>query len=410
LADAAYGLADTTSDFAASMEALIGLPGEAGSLSARVSDLENSFLEATAFPSSEPLQRQILESSLALTGRLNDLSKTVQYSRVSADQAIGDQVSVLNTALQQVVSLNSEIERENLAGTAVSGLLDQRQQVIDSISHIVPIRELPRQNGRVALITTGGVQLVDGPAATFEFSPTATIVPEMTRSTGGLSGLTLNGRPLSENNKGMDGGALAAHFQIRDELAPQMQSMLDSFARDLLERFQDPAVDTSIGSGDLGVFTDDAAVFDPLNEVGLSGRISINAAANPDEGGLLSQFRDGMGALTLGPAGESRQLQAFYDALTSRKAATSGSISVLNLTVQELSSEFLSSLSQQKYALDNEAAFALTKSESLQSLEQAGGVDTDEEMQKLLLIEQAYGANARVIQTIDELIQTLIRI
>jgi len=36
------------------------------------------------------------------------------------------------------------------------------------------------------------------------------------------------------------------------------------------------------------------------------------------------------------------------------------------------------------------------------------GVDTDQEMQTLLIVEQAYAANARVLQTADELIQTLI--
>ena len=38
----------------------------------------------------------------------------------------------------------------------------------------------------------------------------------------------------------------------------------------------------------------------------------------------------------------------------------------------------------------------------------AQGVDTDAEMQTLLMVEQAYSANARVIKTIDELIQQLI--
>jgi flagellar hook-associated protein 1 len=37
----------------------------------------------------------------------------------------------------------------------------------------------------------------------------------------------------------------------------------------------------------------------------------------------------------------------------------------------------------------------------------ANGVDTDQEMQKLLIIEQAYSANAKVVQTMDELIQIL---
>ena len=54
--------------------------------------------------------------------------------------------------------------------------------------------------------------------------------------------------------------------------------------------------------------------------------------------------------------------------------------------------------------------FAAAQQGTLKTLEAAGGVDTDQEMQKLLLIEQSYAANARVIQTIDELMQMLLRI
>ena len=38
------------------------------------------------------------------------------------------------------------------------------------------------------------------------------------------------------------------------------------------------------------------------------------------------------------------------------------------------------------------------------------GVDTDAEMQKLLLIEQAYAANAKVMTAADEMIQLLLQI
>jgi flagellar hook-associated protein 1 FlgK len=38
------------------------------------------------------------------------------------------------------------------------------------------------------------------------------------------------------------------------------------------------------------------------------------------------------------------------------------------------------------------------------------GVDTDAEMQTLLLIEQSYAANAKVVETVDFLIRTLMEI
>jgi flagellar hook-associated protein 1 FlgK len=38
------------------------------------------------------------------------------------------------------------------------------------------------------------------------------------------------------------------------------------------------------------------------------------------------------------------------------------------------------------------------------------GVDTDRELQNLLVIEQAYAANARVLQTLDQMIQRLMEL
>jgi flagellar hook-associated protein 1 FlgK len=37
--------------------------------------------------------------------------------------------------------------------------------------------------------------------------------------------------------------------------------------------------------------------------------------------------------------------------------------------------------------------------------ELAAGVDTDQQLQSLLLIERAYGANAQVIKTVDSMIK-----
>jgi len=410
LSDAQLGFSSGMAGYLSSIESMIGLPGEDGSLTDLVADLEASFLQATSFPQSEPHQQEILSGALNLANRLNEMSAATQAKRIQADRSIGDQVSFLNNALQQVVDLNADIQSESLAGVGVSGLLDQRQQVIDSIADLVPIREVPRAHGRVALITTGGIQLVDGPAAVIGFSPSNTIVADMSIGAGSLSGLTVNGRALSENNRGMDGGAIAANFQIRDELAVQTQARLDSMARDLIERFEDPAVDPTLGVGDPGLFTDRGAVFDPLTEQGLAGRLSINAAVNPSEGGALFRFRDGIGAVAAGPVGDTTLLQNSYTALTQARAPSSVAITGTDQSIQSLAAEFLSQTSLDKYTQENNRAFAETRNLSLAALEKQGGVDTDEQMQKLLLIEQAYGANARVIQTIDELIQTLIRI
>ncbi|WP_276861533.1 flagellar basal body rod C-terminal domain-containing protein, partial [Haematobacter missouriensis] len=57
-----------------------------------------------------------------------------------------------------------------------------------------------------------------------------------------------------------------------------------------------------------------------------------------------------------------------------------------------------------------ECGFRTARSDQLRSAEAARGVNSDEEMQKLLLMEQAFAANARVLQAADEMMKTLLGI
>ena len=54
--------------------------------------------------------------------------------------------------------------------------------------------------------------------------------------------------------------------------------------------------------------------------------------------------------------------------------------------------------------------FVTAQRDALRVAEKEGGVDSDAELQKLMLIEQSYAANARVIETVGKLIDTLMRI
>jgi len=73
-----------------------------------------------------------------------------------------------------------------------------------------------------------------------------------------------------------------------------------------------------------------------------------------------------------------------------------------------LNADMLSGVATARLSADAESSFATARASALKQQELTNGVDTDAEMQKLLLIEQAYSANARVIQTVDDMIQTLL--
>ncbi len=59
---------------------------------------------------------------------------------------------------------------------------------------------------------------------------------------------------------------------------------------------------------------------------------------------------------------------------------------------------------------EDDLGFARARNDALRIAEFETGVDTDQEMQQLLLVEKAFSANARVMQTIEDLLDTLLRI
>ncbi|RPE64755.1 flagellar hook-associated protein 1 FlgK [Pacificibacter maritimus] len=410
IADGEVALAETRTDFLNDFTRAMGQPDEAGSISGQIVSLEASLIEASSRPESEARLQNVLYAAQSLTEKINSTADSLVESRIAADQDIGKAVDVLQSSLQQVADLNVAIQQGQSSGYDINSLLDKRQSVVDQISQIVPVKEVLRENNMVALYTPGGSILVDSKAAELGFSTVATIAPEMSVASGALSGLTINGQPVSTDaNKGpIAGGRLAGLFEVRDELIPDAQIKLDAVARDLIERFQTSDVDPTLAIGDAGFFTDGGEAFDPLNEVALSGRLSVNSGVDPVQSGDLWKIRDGLGASAEGEQGNASLLLAMTDALQSSRVVSSGGFSSAERTASGLSADFYSIIESDALNFETGMSFSAARQENLKSIELEAGVDTDFEMQQLLIIERNYAANAKVIQTVDTLLNQLI--
>jgi flagellar hook-associated protein 1 FlgK len=237
------------------------------------------------------------------------------------------------------------------------------------------------------------------------------MAPHLTLDSGALSGLTINGYPTSTKDDGpLGGGTLGAAFAVRDELAPEAQSQLDAFARDLMTRFEDPSVDTTLSAGDPGLFTDAGSAFDASTEVGLAGRIRMNAIVDPEQGGSSWHLRDGLMAAAPGAVSDGTILNALSAALTRESAPASGNYGSALRSASGLAAELLSFASSGRQSAELTQGYATARHEALTEMSLADGVDTDYEMQSLLVIEKAYAANAKVVQTIDAMLQELLDI
>ncbi len=61
----------------------------------------------------------------------------------------------------------------------------------------------------------------------------------------------------------------------------------------------------------------------------------------------------------------------------------------------------------QRLGAEQKLTFAAVRATEAEQFLMADGVDTDRELQRLMLIEQAYAANARVLQTVDDMMNAL---
>jgi flagellar hook-associated protein 1 len=391
------------------VETAIGAVGDPNGLSARLASLEQALTSIAGDPSSEVRQSNVVSRLSGVTQALQQSAGVIRGLRQDAEESITSQVKTLNVSLVQVETLNLDIMKARNAGGDASALMDQRQLVIDRISAIVPVRELARGNGAVAVMTASGQMLIDGPALQFGFTPANYVTPDMTMASGGLRGLTLDGMPLPGGSGygRLEGGALGAAFALRDDTLVKAQSGLDAVARDLIDRFATPATDPTLAIGDAGLLTDAGAAFDPLDEVGLSARIAVNASVDPAQGGAAWRIRDGVNAVTAGQAGDGRQIDRWMDALSAPQPlggsgpprSAAGHIAALE-----------SAIGGQRLIAEEDLSFGTARWDILHQAELADGVDSDHELQMLMQIEQAYAANAKVMQTVQTMIQTLMEI
>ena len=148
-----------------------------------------------------------------------------------------------------------------------------------------------------------------------------------------------------------------------------------------------------------------------MSQVGVSQRLAINVAVDPTVGGQIWRIRDGLGAGLPGATGAAGQLIRMADAMNNILPPSVGIGVVSPMSGSGFAAEITSGWAMKASLAEADLSHNMGRLTALQAEEQhAIGVDTDQEMQSLLYIENAYSANARVISVLDELMQKLLEI
>jgi flagellar hook-associated protein 1 FlgK len=411
--DAALGAAAATAATEARILGAVGEPGQAGALATRAGELETRLMAAVAAPQSPTQLADAATAARLLAQAINAAADETVRLRTEADAEIARQVAQVNDALHAVADVNAKINTLRLRGEDITGLQDERDRLIDGIASVVPIRAVKREGEQVALYSANGGALLDGRVweLAFERGPTV-VTPEMSLGAP-LSGLMQDqgaaGGPAAVaagTGAGLfDGGSLGALFETRDRIAPEFAAEMDRYAEELIARFRDLAPPAALDAGGEGLFVD--AGPGPLT--GLAGRIAVNASVDPAQGGAPWRLRDGLGAATPGDEGFGGHLQALADAMSAARAPAGWVSQNAANDAATMASEIASFFAGRSARSDEAQAYLTARQTVLADSEaNAIGVDTDNELQALILVEQAYAANARVLSTIDGLLKLLL--
>jgi flagellar hook-associated protein 1 FlgK len=154
-----------------------------------------------------------------------------------------------------------------------------------------------------------------------------------------------------------------------------------------------------------GLFVDDGT------GVGAAGRIALNAAVDPTQGGAAWRLRDGLAAASPGDEGNGAILQSLADAMSTARAATGWVTQNASADAGTMASELASFYAARAAGGEESRAYLAGRQTTLAESEMnVIGVDTDAELQSLTLVQQAYAANARVLSVIDDLMKRLLEV
>ena len=378
--------------------AYLGQPGDGTSPADRFNDFQNSLTTLVNMPSSngaqtsvalaaEDLVRSVKGAATTLSTTLNDVNMEIRY-----------EVADLNTALYQLRDLNASGSGFTPGSLEAAQFDEKVDTILDQISGIVDTRIHRSSNGSISLYTVSGAALLEGRVVQdVTFNP----------SDGTLMAGNQDITPFKDGVRGIQHGSLAGLSELKRETKPQFSQHLDEYARGLIQTFEE--ADASLAPGEAGLFTDNGIAFDPANITGLASRLQINSKISSTGEAEVWRIRDGLGATSPGAGSETVQINAFLAGLDTAMNAATGTGIPAEVTLRDFSAEMITSQAATRARAENDYNAAASAAEVVMSARRnSEGVNIDDEMQQLLLIEQSYAANSRVLTAVSEMIDTLI--
>lgn len=385
-------------------------------LSSQMTAFWNSWQALADDPTNQGARAQVQQTGVALTSALNSDAQQLTEAQQTADNYVATDVTSINTMAQQIATLNGQIAAVSASQQQPNDLLDQRDLLIDQLSNIIPITYTTATNGEV---TINLATQVPGSTTLQVARPSEAPLVSGT-STNLLKSVVMGVPTYADGSAYMDpvlfptqpapiGGTMGASIQLRDSIiggAKGLISQLNTIAQALAETVNvqhatgydangitnkpffnvaPPAASltapyTSVGTVTAANITVDPAIVASVQAIAASS--SANSPGDGTNAQAISNLRSAPGAA--GSPLPGITIQQGYDNLIT----VLGSSAQLAHTNNQSQGTVMQSLTAQRQSI--------------------GGVNQDEQMTLLIQFQHSYEAAARVVTTVDSMLDTIV--
>ncbi len=415
------------------IEAMQGVPGAGENLGDTIEALRTSLTALRGAPQEGGLQRAAVNAAREVVTRFQDLAAAIGQARQQAHDGMVGEVAQVNAGLRDIAQLTIAIRGDRSRGLSTSDLEDQRDVALGKLSQSLPVQALHQADGGLVLLAKGGFALPLEQVGDVLTAQIADLGPSSFHGAGGdIPPILLGGTDITRQ---LGGGRLGEFVALRDATLPRYQAELDLAAATLANRFEQQGL--RLFTGNSGQMPDTSLPYaDPASgQVGFAQQIRVNEAVAANS----ALMRDGTHAVADAPGGASgftpnppdgpAGFATLLDRVinhslgeTMRQGVTWPPIASGGLGPNgSLNSPFIPPRSIGDYAAtltgmqsgDRAAATAAReRAEGLKAgmdarFQRESGVDPDAEMAQLIRLQNAYAANARVMNTAQQMWEQL---
>ena len=353
-------------------------------LSTAMSDFFNAWQDLANNPSGHVERVQLVSAAEYMTETFNQISSSIQEFQSDINTNVDNIVDEVNSITEKIAGLNQKITQVEVTGHNANDYRDERDLLVKELSKLIDIESFEDGNGNMTITVGDGKPLVENSSA-WELTTT---------DNGGVQDVfwkSSDGSTVNITNA-IDDGELKGWIETRDVLLNDYSSRMDDLAAAIVD-----SVNTLHSGGTTldGTITSGVNFFDPAGND--AATISVNAD-------ILSnvQLIAAADASEDVPGGSGNAIA--ISELQNSSQATLG-----NATFDSYYNSLVGDVGQDATSANFNYEHQTSMVNRLENQRQEiSGVSLDEEMVNLVKFQHAYNAAAKIITTVDEMMQTLL--